>query len=408
MSGLTVSGSPRIGAMVRQSFTAMTPAERTRVTAMYGVIAGLHLLGFFILFAFVVPSHYKGLGIGVAILAYTLGLRHAFDADHISAVDNTTRKVLGERQGTGAPRPFGFGFFFSLGHSSVVVAIGFAIIVAERSVFPAVSNSGSPLERFGGFFGTIVSASFLFLIGLLNLVILAGIVRVFTAMRRGQYDEAELERQLGARGFFYRFFGRWMKAISKEWQLYPVGVLFGLGFDTATEVALLATTALLASGHTPWYAIACLPVLFTAGMTLMDTTDGLFMNLAYGWAFFNSVRKVYYNLAITGLSVAICLFIGGIEVLSLLTHQIAGPSRSHGLWGFLSSFNLNTAGFVIVAMFIVTWLAAMLIWRYGHIEEKWTARLQPGTPGGVVREPPAAEGGEPLVIYSVCNNPGGA
>jgi High-affinity nickel-transport protein len=187
----------------------------------------------------------------------------------------------------------------------------------------------------------------------------------------------------------------------------PAPVLAAQPF-AVQEVALLATTALLASGHTPWYAIACLPVLFTAGMTLMDTTDGLFMNLAYGWAFFNSVRKVYYNLAITGLSVAICLFIGGIEVLSLHTQQIAAPGRSHGWWGFLSGVNLNTAGFVIVAMFIVTWLAAMLIWRYGHIEEKWTARLRPGTPGGMVREPPAAEGGEPLVTYSVCNNPGGA
>src|SRR5689334_21654538 len=144
MSGLTVSGSPRIGAMVQQSFTAMTPAERTRVTAMYGAIAGLHLLGFFILFAFVVPSHYKGLGIGVAILAYTLGLRHAFDADHISAVDNCTRKVLDERQGTGAPRPLGF--FFSLGHSTVVVAIGAGIVVAEKTVFGAVSDNASGLE----------------------------------------------------------------------------------------------------------------------------------------------------------------------------------------------------------------------------------------------------------------------
>jgi high-affinity nickel-transport protein len=379
---MTAPRSVRMSRMIRQSFTAMTPAERTRVTAMYGAIAGLHVLGFFILFVFVVPSHYKGLGIGVAILAYTLGLRHAFDADHISAIDNTTRKVLGERQGTGKPRPVGFGFFFSLGHSSVVVAMGIAIVVAERTVFSAVSNSGSSLERFGGFFGTIVSASFLFLIGLLNLVILAGIVRVFRSMRRGEYDEAELERQLANRGFFYRFFGRWMKAINQEWQLYPVGVLFGLGFDTATEVALLATTALLAAQHIPWYAIACLPILFTAGMTLMDTTDGLFMNLAYGWAFFNPVRKVYYNLAITGLSVAICFFIGGIEVLSLVTHEIKRLSQSHGFWGFLYHFNLNTAGFVIVGMFIVTWLAALLIWRYGHIEEKWGARLQLSAPEG--------------------------
>jgi len=296
--------------------------------------------------------------------------------------------VLGERQGTGKPRPFGFGFFFSLGHSSVVVAIGVAIIVAEKTVFAAVSDSGSGLERFGGLFGTVVSASFLFLIGLLNLVILAGIVRVFASMRRGEYDEAELERQLAARGLFYRFFGRWMKAISKEWQLYPVGVLFGLGFDTATEVALLATTALLASGHVPWYAIACLPVLFTAGMTLMDTTDGLFMNLAYGWAFFNPVRKVYYNLAITGLSVAICLFIGGIETISLLPYEFKGLGHARGFWGLLSRFNLNTAGFVIVAMFILTWLAALLVWRFGRIEEKWSARLLPrALDDAALREP---------------------
>jgi len=368
--------------LVRQSFTAMTPQERARVIAMYGVIFGLHVAGFFIFFVFVVPSHYKGLGIGVSILAYTLGLRHAFDADHISAIDNTTRKVMGERQGTGQPRPFGFGFFFSLGHSTIVVAIGIAIILAEKTVLGAVSDSGSALQRFGGLFGTIVSASFLLLIGLLNLVILAGIVRIFASMRRGLYDEAELERQLANRGFFYRFFGRWMKAITREWQLYPVGVVFGLGFDTATEVALLASTALLASQHVPWYAIICLPILFTAGMTLMDTTDGLFMNLAYGWAFFNPVRKVYYNLAITGLSVAICFFIGGIEVLSLVPREVKGLSQTHGFWGFMYNFNINKAGFVIVGMFIVTWLAAMLIWRFGHIEERWSARLQPGAPEG--------------------------
>jgi high-affinity nickel-transport protein len=366
--------------LVRESFGAMTRQERTRVFAMYGVIAGLHVAGLVVLFVFVLPSHYRGLGLGVAVLAYTLGLRHAFDADHISAIDNTTRKVLGERQGTGAPRPFGFGFFFSLGHSTVVVVIGAGIVVAEKTVFSAVADSGSGLERFGGFFGTLVSAGFLFLIGLLNLVILAGIVRIFASMRRGEFDEAELERQLEARGFFYRFFGRWMKAITAEWQLYPVGVLFGLGFDTATEVALLATTALLASQHIPWYAIGCLPVLFTAGMTLMDTTDGLFMNLAYGWAFFNPVRKVYYNLAITGLSVIICFFIGAVETLSLLPAEIHG--LHHGFWGLVSRFNLNTAGFVIVALFGLTWLGALLIWRFGHIEERWGARLQPAAAGG--------------------------
>ena len=361
--------------LIRQSFAAMTARERARLIAMYGVIAGLHVAGFVILFVFVVPSHYQGLGAGVAVLAYTLGLRHAFDADHLSAIDNCTRKVLGERQGTGAPRPLGFGFFFSLGHSTVVVAIGAGIVVAEKTVFGAVSDSGSGLERFGGLFGTAVSAVFLLLIGLLNLVVLAGIVRVFASMRRGAYDEAELERQLANRGFFYRFFGRWMKVITREWQLYPVGVVFGLGFDTATEVALLATTALLASQHVPWYAIVCLPVLFTAGMTFMDTTDGLLMNLAYGWAFFNPVRKVYYNLAITGLSVAICFLIGGIEALSLIPQEVKGLSRDRGFWGFMYNFNINTAGFAIVGLFILTWAGAMLVWRYGRIEEKWTAKL---------------------------------
>jgi high-affinity nickel-transport protein len=214
-------------------------------------------------------------------------------------------------------------------------------------------------------------------------------------MRRGEYDEAELEQQLQNRGFFYRFFGRWMKVITKEWQLYPVGVVFGLGFDTATEVALLGTTALLASQDIPWYAILCLPILFTAGMTIMDTTDGLFMNLAYSWAFLNPVRKVYYNLAITGLSVAICFFIGGVEILGLFSQEVNGLNQSHGFWSFIGNFNINSAGFVIVGMFILTWLAALLVWRYGQIEEKWTARLQPATRDGVVHEPAATVGGEP-------------
>jgi nickel/cobalt transporter (NiCoT) family protein len=372
---LTTRARPGLRAMIRQSFAAMTPVERRRVSSMYGTIIVLHALGFFVFIAFVVPAHYKGFGAGLSVLAYTLGLRHAFDADHISAIDNTTRKVMNERAGTGKPRPFGFGYFFSLGHSTIVVAMGVGIIIAEKTVFAAVSNNGSGLERFGGLFGTLVSAAFLFLIGALNLVILAGILRVFKSMRRGDYDEAELERQLENRGFFYRFFGRWMKTIDKEWKMYPVGVVFGMGFDTATEVLLLGTTAFLAAEHLPWYAIICLPILFTAGMTVMDTTDGIFMNLAYGWAFFNPVRKVYYNLAITGLSVAICFFIGGIETLSLIPYEIKGVSQSHGFWGFMYNFNINTAGFVIVGLFIVTWVSALLIWRYGHIEEKWSARL---------------------------------
>jgi high-affinity nickel-transport protein len=340
---------------------------------MFVTIALLHIVGFAVFILFVVPSHYKGLGIGVAGLAYSLGLRHAFDADHISAIDNTTRKLMNEGK-----RPLSIGFWFSLGHSTIVVAIGVGIVIAEKAVYGAVSNSSSNLEQFGGIFGTIVSASFLYLIALLNIVILAGILRVFRSMRQGVYDEAELERQLQNRGLMYRFFGKWMKTITKEWQMYPVGVVFGMGFDTATEVALLATTALLATQHLPFYAIICLPILFTAGMTLMDTLDGIFMNFAYSWAFFNPVRKVYYNLAITGLSVSICFFIGTIEVLGLLPMEIGGLHG--GFWDFMANFDINKAGFVIVGMFIVTWSAALAFWKFGRVEEKWSARLKHQAP----------------------------
>jgi high-affinity nickel-transport protein len=354
---------------VAQVVRELTPGERRRAGFMFASIAALHVVGFGVFLAFVVPSHYKGLGIGVAGLAYTLGLRHAFDADHISAIDNTTRKLMNEGR-----RPISLGFWFALGHSSIVVAIGVGIVVAEKAVYGAVANPHSHLQQFGGIFGTVVSATFLYLIAALNVIILAGIFRVFRAMRQGEYDEAELERQLQNRGLMYRFFGRWMRAITKEWHMYPVGVVFGLGFDTATEVALLATTAVLATAHLPFYGILCLPILFTAGMALMDTVDGIFMNFAYSWAFFNPVRKVYYNLAITALSVAICFFIGTVEVLGLLPAQIGGLHGS--FWQFMAKFDINKAGFVIVGMFVVCWAGAMLFWRLGRVEEKWSANLK--------------------------------
>jgi high-affinity nickel-transport protein len=352
---------------IREFRRSMAPAQWLQTKLMFLSILVLHVIGFGVFIVFVVPAHYKGLGIGVSVLAYTLGLRHAFDADHISAIDNTTRKLMNEGK-----KPVSVGYFFSLGHSTIVIAIGAGIVIAEKAVYGAVSNNSSGLEQFGGIFGTIVSASFLYLIAFLNVVILAGIFAVFRRMRRGEFDEAELERQLENRGLMFRIFGRWMRSITKEWQMYPVGVVFGLGFDTATEVALLATTALLATRSLPWYSIMCLPILFMAGMTLMDTLDGVFMNVAYGWAFFNPVRKVYYNLAITGLSVFICFFIGTIEVLGLL------PTELHlhgGFWSFIANFNINTAGFIIVGLFVATWVGALMIWKYGHIEEKWTAKL---------------------------------
>jgi nickel/cobalt transporter (NiCoT) family protein len=367
----TLQNPPTRRAQLR---SALSPEEWRRANWMFASIAALHIIGFGVFIIFVVPGHYKGLGIGICILAYTLGARHAFDADHIAAIDNTTRKLMNDRQGVeGARRPLSVGYFFSLGHSTIVVAIGFGFVLAEKAVYGAVSNQNSGLERFGGLFGTIVSATFLYLIAILNIVILLGIMKVFRSMRSGSFDEVELERQLNNRGLMFRFFGRWMRTIDKEWKMYPVGVVFGLGFDTATEVLLLATTAFFASKGLPWYSIMCLPILFTAGMALLDTLDGCFMNLAYGWAFFNPVRRIYYNLAITGLSIGICFFIGTIEVLGLLPHEL---HLKGVFWRLMANFNLNAAGYIIVGMFVLTFLGAMAFWRYGHVEEKWSSRLK--------------------------------
>ena len=332
-------------------------------------ITALHVVGFGVFVLAVLPSHYRGLGLGIAGLAYSLGLRHAFDADHISAIDNTTRKLMSEGK-----RPLRVGYWFSLGHSTVVVVVGLGVAIAERTIFGAVSHGTSPVAQFGGVFGTLVSATFLYVIAVLNIAILSGIVRVFRAMRAGCYDERELERQLESRGLMARVLRTRMNAIAEEWHMYPVGVLFGLGFDTATEVALLASTAVLASGHVPVYAIMCLPILFTAGMCLFDTIDGVFMNCAYSWAVLNPVRKVYYNLAITGLSIAICFFIGTIELLGLLASKVR--SLHGGFWQYVASFDVNRAGFVIVGMFVLCWIGAVAFWKLGRVEERWRANLE--------------------------------
>ncbi len=373
---------------------SLTEKEIRRSQWMIGATIFLHVLGFGIFLGFVLPGHYKGLGIGIAGLAYSLGLRHAFDADHISAIDNVTRKLINDRLDEPEPRrPLSVGFWFSLGHSSIVVAIGAGLVIAEKSVYGAVSHQGSGLQQFGGVVGTSISAGFLFLIALLNFVILLGIIRVFRSMRDGVYDEAELERQLNNRGFFYRIFGRLMKSITAEWQMYPIGVLFGLGFDTATEVALLATTALFATKSLPWYSIMCLPILFTAGMALMDTIDGLFMNVAYSYAMFNPVRRIFYNLTITGLSVMICFFIGAVEVLSLLPQEF---HLTGGFWNAMANFNINAAGYVIVGMFIFAWAGAAIWWRVGNLEEKWGARLHAETKAIVHIAEHHLEGTDPL------------
>ena len=347
----------------------LTRAEWWRLGSMLAVIVALHLVGWITLVYIVDPAQLtvggKAFGIGVGLTAYTLGLRHAFDADHIAAIDNTTRKLMSDGR-----RPLAVGFFFSLGHSTVVFGLALLLATGVRAIVGPVENDSSALHHYTGLIGTSVSGSFLYLIALLNVIVLVGILRLFLRLRRGEYDETELEQQLENRGLLNRFLGRFTKSITKSWHMYPVGLLFGLGFDTATEVALLVLAGTSAAAGLPWYAILCLPVLFTAGMCLLDTVDGSFMNFAYGWAFSSPVRKIYYNITITGLSVAVALLIGSIELLGLFASQFGW----HGLfWDWLGGLNLNAVGFIVVGMFIVTWAVALLIWRYGRIEEKWTS-----------------------------------
>ncbi|MFF8392298.1 HoxN/HupN/NixA family nickel/cobalt transporter [Streptomyces sp. NPDC016172] len=351
--------------------TSMTRREWTRVGGMAAFVLALHVIGWFTLVAIVAPEHRtigtQTFGVGIGVTAYTLGMRHAFDADHIAAIDNTTRKLMGEGQ-----RPLSVGFWFSLGHSSVVFALAFLLTLGVKTLAGPVRDGGSALHDVTALIGTAVSGAFLYLIAGVNLVILAGIWKVFRAMRSGRYDEAALEDQLNNRGFMNRLLGRVMKSVSKPWHMYPLGLLFGLGFDTATEIALLVLAGSGAASGLPWYAILCLPVLFAAGMCLLDTIDGSFMNFAYGWAFSKPVRKVYYNLTVTGLSVAVALLIGTVELLGLL----AGQLGLHGpFWDWISGLDLNVLGYVVVALFFATWVVALVVWRAGRIEEKWSGDL---------------------------------
>jgi len=354
-------------------WASMTASEWGRAGGMAAVIVGLHVVGFGILILAVAPQHFKlgsagTFAIGTGITAYTLGLRHAFDADHISAIDNTTRKMMSEDK-----RPLSVGFFFSLGHSTIVFSVAFLLAVGVRALSGPVQHGQSTVHTVTNVIGTTVSGSFLYLIAILNIVMLVSIVRIFSEMRRGAYDEQALEAQLNSRGFMNRFFGGRLNAIRQPWQMYPVGVLFGLGFDTATEIALLVLAAGAGAAGLPFYAILCLPILFAAGMSLLDTIDGSFMNFAYGWAFSQPVRKVYYNITITGLSVAVALFIGTIELVGLLTDKLG----IHGaVADWLQNFNINSAGFVLVGMFLATWAIALAVWRIARIEERWTAEME--------------------------------
>jgi nickel/cobalt transporter (NiCoT) family protein len=350
----------------------LTGDEWMRVGGMTLTVVVLNVVGWGLLAVAAGRFHVArgtAFGFGTGVLAYTLGMRHAFDADHIAAIDNTTRKLINDGK-----RPLSVGFFFSLGHSTIVFALALVLNFGIRALNTSVSDGGSSLHRVTGIIGTTVSGVFLYAIAALNIVVLLSIVEVFRKMRRGAYDDAELERQLDSRGLMNRFFRPLASRIDSPWRMYPVGLLFGLGFDTASEVALLVLAGSAVVGGLPFYAILSLPVLFAAGMCLFDTLDGCFMNFAYDWAFSKPVRKVYYNLTITGLSVFAAFFIGTIEILGLVAQEanLSGP-----LWGFLSNFNINSAGFVIVGMFLVTWAVALAVWHFGDVERKWG---QPVTP----------------------------
>jgi len=350
----------------RRLVTSWNRKDWLEVVALAAVIGALHLIGFGALILFVAPHHYQVgnqvFGIGLGVTAYTFGLRHAFDADHIAAIDNTTRKLMAD--GT---KPKSVGFWFAMGHSTTVLAMAVLVIAGTHAV-STLLNDDSPTKHALGLAGTLASGGFLWLIGIINLVALIGIWRVFTGLRNGKFSEQELEDALDNRGFLARILRPIMKRIKRPAQIYPVGVLFGLGFDTATEVALLALAGTGAAAGLPWYAVLCLPVLFAAGMGLMDTADGLFMTVAYDWAFANPVRKVYYNMSITGLSVAVALLIGTIELVSVL-HDDLGLADPLTDW--VSDIDLNNAGFAIVGLFVLTWLCAVTYWKLAGVEQRW-------------------------------------
>jgi high-affinity nickel-transport protein len=342
-----------------------TPREWAKLGSLYGIIAVLHVLGWGLFIG--VASRYPAFA-GAGVLAYTFGLRHAFDADHISAIDDTTRFMLQKGK-----RPLGVGFFFSLGHSTVVLSLCLGLAVAAK----AVQSKIPEFQDVGGTIGASVSGVFLWIIGILNLIVMLEIVKLWRQMKQGTYHREHLEELLLQRGFVNRLLGgRAQKFINHSWQLYPLGLLFGLGFDTASEVGLLALTGGVATQHVSFLAVLSLPILFAAGMSLMDTTDGALMSKAYGWAFSSPLRKIWYNITTTGLSVAVALVVGTIELLQVLSGKLGwhGP-----FFAFLTTkLDFGVLGYLIVGMFLVAWAGSVVLWRVRRVEERYGANLLDG------------------------------
>ncbi len=340
-----------------------TSQEQVRLGGLYGVVALLHVIGWGLYLHF--AAHHSAL-IGFGFVAYMFGLRHAFDADHIAAIDDTVRFML--QKGN---RPLGVGFFFSLGHSSIVMGLAIAITYAAAAVMRDLPQ----LHHVGGIIGACVSGVFLWIIGILNLFVLLDILKVWQQAKTGTHSHQHFEQLLAQRGLLNRLFrGRLRKLMNHSWQMYPLGLLFGLGFDTASEVGLLAMTAGASAGNLPIPAVLSLPILFAAGMTLMDTTDGVLMSKAYNWAFLNPLRKIFYNVTTTGLAVGVALVIGSVELLQVL---ISTLSLHGGLYDFIALLDFGKLGYVVVGLFLLAWGSSVAVWKFGRIEERYGSGATP-------------------------------
>lgn len=345
---------------IKHVFNDSSSELRRRIIGIYILLIVFNLLAWGLAFLGFAAS-YPAL-LGTALLAYTFGLRHSVDADHISAIDNVTRKLMQEEK-----HPIGVGFFFSLGHSTVVVFLSVVIAVAATFIQSAIPT----LKSAGGLIGTSVSALFLYVIALINLLVLWEVFQMFRKVQRGEtYSEQSLDEFLSQRGLMGRFFRPLLRMVDQSWKMYPVGILFGLGFDTATEVGLLGISAATAGKGLPIPFILLFPLLFTAGMCLMDTTDGILMLGAYGWAFVKPIRKLYYNLNITLVSVLVAFVVGTIEICSILSGLF---KLSGGLWDYVSNLDFGVLGGIIIGLFVVSWAASTLLYRvkkYDSIEVK--------------------------------------
>ena len=354
-----------------------TKQELPSLIGVFSVVAFLHIAGWGLFIHFNSNPAYSSLTnssgalvyAGAGALAYSFGLRHAFDADHIAAIDDTTRLMLAKGK-----NPLALGLFFSLGHSTIVMALCVGVAFAARQA----AKFQKDFAETGGIIGASVSTFFLYLVGILNLVILIGIIKVWKQAKSGKFSHEHLTQLLNERSLMRRIFrGAFKKGFDHSWQLYPVGVLFGLGFDTATEVALLALSATAAvgtvGGFLPPLAIIALPLIFAAGMTLMDSLDGIFMTKAYAWAFTSPLRKIYYNITTTGLSIFVAFVIGTIQFVGVLSDKTS--IDNYQPFTFIAGLDLNRVGFFIVASFVGAWLISVLIWRFGNYEARYSSGI---------------------------------